>query len=310
MDHPQHVRCRLKLRHLESVIAVANTGSMAKAAAVLAISQPAVSRAIADAERTLGVPLFERSSQGVEPTQYGRALVSRGVAAFDEIAQGIKDIASLADPSAGELWVGSTPGLSEGGILAVITRLQRNYPRIVFHVVPCGVPQVYQQLRERRIDVGYADITQDAPQDDLQTEVLFDDALAVLASPSSPWARRRKIRLAELVDEPWTWPEAGTLLDSLMIAAFRASGVRPPRATVYADAINLRKSLAETGPFLAVVPASTMRFSNRPASVKVLPVHLPATRRRIGILTLKARAMSPLARRFIECVRQVAKSIR
>ena len=137
MDH-DHVRRRLKLRHLESVVAVANTGSMAKAATVLAISQPAVSRAIADAERTLGVRLFERSSQGVEPTQYGRALVSRGVAAFDEITQAIKDIASLADPTAGELWIGSTPGLSEGGILAVITRLQRKHPRIVFHVVPCG----------------------------------------------------------------------------------------------------------------------------------------------------------------------------
>jgi len=106
MDH-DHVRRRLKLRHLESVVAVANTGSMAKAATVLTISQPAVSRAIADAERTLGVRLFERSSQGVEPTQYGRALVRRGLAAFDEIAQGIKDIASLADPTAGELWIGS-----------------------------------------------------------------------------------------------------------------------------------------------------------------------------------------------------------
>jgi DNA-binding transcriptional LysR family regulator len=310
MDRDQHVRRRLKLRHLESVVAVASTGSMAKAATVLAISQPAVSRAIADAERTLGVRLFERSSQGVEPTQYGRALVSRGVAAFDEIAQGIKDIASLADPTAGELWIGSTPGLSEGGILAAINQLQRKHPRIVFHVVPCGVPQVYEHLRERRIDLGYADITEDAPQHDLEAEVLFDDTLAVVASPSSPWARRRKIGLAELVDEPWTWPEAGTLLDSLITAAFRASGARPPRATVYADAINLRTRLAETGSFLALVPASTMRFSTAQASVKVLPVHLPATRRRIGIITLKARAVSPLAQRFIECVREVAKSMR
>jgi len=310
MDRDQHVRRRLKLRHLESVVAVANTGSMAKAATVLAISQPAVSRAIADAERTLGVRLFERSSQGVEPTQYGRALVSRGVAAFDEIAQGIKDIASLADPTAGELWIGSTPGLSEGGILAAINQLQRKHPRIVFHVVPCGVPQVYEHLRERRIDLGYADIREDAPQDDLEAEVLFDDTLAVVASPSSPWTRRRKIRLAELVDEPWTWPEAGTLLDSLITAAFSASGVRPPRATVYADAINLRTRLAETGSFLAVVPASTMRFSTRQASVKVLPVDLPETRRRIGIITLKTRAVSPLARRFIESAREATKSIR
>src|SRR5947209_7223689 len=103
MNQAHHVRRRLKLRHLEILLAVAETGSMAKAATRLAISQPAISRAIADAEDMLGVPLFDRSPQGVEPTQYGRALLKRGVAAFDEIAQGVKDIAFLADPTTGEL---------------------------------------------------------------------------------------------------------------------------------------------------------------------------------------------------------------
>ncbi len=309
MDRDQYVRRRLKLRHLEILLAVATAGSMAKAATVLAISQSAVSRAIADAERTLGVQLFERSPEGVEPTQYGRALIRRGIAAFDEIAQGVKDIASLADPTKGELWIGSTPGLSEGGVLAAINRLWRNFPQVVFHVVPCGAPQVYEKLRERRIEVGYADIPEEAPEEDLKTEVLFDDRLAVVSSPSGPWASRRKIRLAELVNEPWTWPEAGTLLDALVTAAFRASGVRPPRATVYADAINLRTRLAATGPFLAIVPGSIMRFATQQAPLKVLPVDLPGTQRRIGIVTLKRRVLSPLAQRFIECVRDVSKSI-
>src|SRR5262245_14632255 len=99
----QRVRRRLKLRQLEILLAVADTGSMAKAATRLAVTQPAISRAIADAEHTLGVPLFERSTQGVEPTQYGRALLKRGVAAFDEIDQGVRDIEYLADPGAGEI---------------------------------------------------------------------------------------------------------------------------------------------------------------------------------------------------------------
>src|SRR3954469_25799497 len=92
MDMHHRARRRLKLRQLEILLAVADTGSMAKAAARLAVTQPAISRAIADAEDTLGVPLFDRSTQGVEPTQFGRALIKRGIAAFDEIDQGIKDI--------------------------------------------------------------------------------------------------------------------------------------------------------------------------------------------------------------------------
>jgi DNA-binding transcriptional LysR family regulator len=139
MDREHRVGRRLKLRHMEILLAVVETGSMAKAGARLAISQPAISRAIAEMEHTLGVPIFDRSPKGVEPTQYGRALLRRGIAAFDEIAQAVKDIDFLADPTVGELWIGTTPGLAEGIVLTVLDRLSRQYPRVVVHLVPGGV---------------------------------------------------------------------------------------------------------------------------------------------------------------------------
>jgi len=83
---------RLKLHELRILLAVAQAGSMAKAAAQLAISEPAVSRAISDMEHTLGVSLLDRNPKGVEPTPYGRSLIKRGVAVFDELRQGIKEI--------------------------------------------------------------------------------------------------------------------------------------------------------------------------------------------------------------------------
>src|SRR5436190_23096317 len=84
MDREYRVGRRLKLRHMEILLAVVETGSMAKAGTRLAISQPAISRAIAEMEHTLGVPVLDRSPRGVEPTQYGRVLLKRGIAAFDE----------------------------------------------------------------------------------------------------------------------------------------------------------------------------------------------------------------------------------
>ena len=92
--HRDHIRRRLKLRQLEILLAVADAGSMAKAAMRLAISQPAISRAVADAEHTLGVPLFDRSTRGVEPTQYGRVLLKRGIAA-GELSAGLTPDATL-----------------------------------------------------------------------------------------------------------------------------------------------------------------------------------------------------------------------
>src|SRR5213596_414624 len=103
---------RLKLRDLHILLAVAQCGSMAKAAAQLGMSQPAVSKAIADMEHTLRVRLLERSPQGVEPTRYGEALIRRSDAVFNELGQGIKEIEFLADPTVGELRIGATDPLA------------------------------------------------------------------------------------------------------------------------------------------------------------------------------------------------------
>lgn len=147
---------RLKLRELNILLAVADAGSMAKAATRLAISQPAISHAIADMERTLGVTLFDRSPQGVEPTRYGRALLKRGLAVFDELDQGVQEIEFLANPGTGELYIGSSAALSEGIVLPVIDRLSREYPRVIFHVEPVSLPEIFDELRERRIELGFA----------------------------------------------------------------------------------------------------------------------------------------------------------
>ncbi len=98
---------RLKLRDLHIFLAVVQRGSMAKAATELAISQPAVSKAIADMEYALGLRLLERSRQGIEPTMYGRALIKRGYAVFDELQQGVEELAFLTDPTVGKLRIGS-----------------------------------------------------------------------------------------------------------------------------------------------------------------------------------------------------------
>ena len=116
---------------LDTLVAVAQCGSMAKAAARLAMSQPAVSMAIADIEQTLGVRLLDRTAQGVEPNLYGRALLKWAAAVFDDVRQGINEIEFLADPTAGELRIGATEPMIAGLLPVALERLRRQYPRLV-----------------------------------------------------------------------------------------------------------------------------------------------------------------------------------
>ncbi len=306
-DH--RVGRRLTLRDLNILLAVAEAGSMAKGATRLAISQPAISRAIADMEHTLGVRLLDRSPQGIEPTQYGRALLKRGVAVFDELKQGVQDIKFLSDPGAGELQIGASAALMEAIVTTVIDRQSRQYPRAVFHLVVGSMQALYANLRERRIELGFTRLYGPSSEEDIDQQVLFAEPLVVVAGMENPWARRRKIELAELVNEPWTWPSQGTVFDTLVVEAFQASWLKPPRATVYADSVNTRLRLAATGRFLAVVPTYILRFHAKHLSLKVLPVELPTKLRQIAIITLRNRTLSPLAQRFIECAREVAKPL-
>src|SRR5712692_12022510 len=106
MQWKDRIGYRLRLRDLHILLTVAQCGSMGKAATHLAVSQPGVSKVIADMEYMLGVRLLDRNSQGVEPTMYGRALLTSGLAVFDDLRQGVKNIEFLANPTAGELRIG------------------------------------------------------------------------------------------------------------------------------------------------------------------------------------------------------------
>src|SRR6267378_2562162 len=142
----QRLSRRLKLRDLHVLLIVVKCGSMGKAANQLSVSQPAISKTIADMEYALGVPLLDRNSRGVEPTVYARALLDRGLVAFDELKQAVKHIEFLANPTTGELRVGSTIAIATGFLPAVVDRLSRRYPRIVFHLSAGEASMTYRTL--------------------------------------------------------------------------------------------------------------------------------------------------------------------
>ena len=206
---------RLKLRDLHVLSAVVQWGSMAKAAQHLAVSQPVVSAAVADLEHAIGVRLLDRSRRGVEPTIYGRAILKHGMVAFDALKQGVKEIEFLADPAAGELRIGCPEWISAGLLPVIIDRLLQKRPRIVFHVNQTITgTQEFRELRERSLDVALGWLPSPLTGEDLHAETLYHDQWCVVAGVRSPWARRRKIKFVELVNEFWQL----STLNSLQLA--------------------------------------------------------------------------------------------
>ena len=301
---------RMKLQDLHILMAVVQAGSMSKAAALLNTTQPAISRSIAELERTIGVRLLDRSPQGVEPTEYGRVLLDGGTAVFDDLRQTVKNIEFVSDPTTGEVRIGSNPSLAAGFVCAVVDQLSRRYPRIAIHLAAeQQVKTLHRELNERNVDLLIVRRFGPLADERLSFEFLFDDSFVVAAGAQSPWTRRRRIELAELAREPWTLPSAEGDTGSVATEAFRASGLDYPRMTLITNHSQVRMSLLATGRFLTILPASALRFPTRRPEIKVLPVELSKVPKPMGIVTLKNRRLSPVVELFIEHARRVARPL-
>jgi DNA-binding transcriptional LysR family regulator len=313
-DWDDHIGRRLRLRDLRVFFTVVQSGSLTKAAEHLRVSHPAVSQVIAELEHALGVKLFDRSSRGVEPTLYARALLVRGRAAFDELRQGIRDIEFLADPTAGELTIGYTLSIGDTVLPQIVEQFSEKYPRVVMQANISPTPAFkFPGLRDRTYDLILTRIPAPIPDDDalndLNVEVLFDDPWVLVACTNSRWARRRKVDLAELLDEPWLMPPPDTSAYKVVAEAVKARGLGMPTATLVTYSMDLRAKLSARGRFITVLPKSVLRHGDDRHALKELAVDIPMRPWPVATLTLKNRTLSPVVERFIDCAREVAKTM-
>ena len=144
---------------------------------------------------------------------------------------------------------------------------------------------------------------------DLNVEVLFDDHLVVAAGKQSRWARRRKIDLAELVNEPWILAEPVTWNYRLISEAFRMRGWDMPRISVRTLSTHMRTNMLASGRFIATFPNSVLQFYAERFSLKALPVGLPIEPWPVVILTLKDRTLSPVVQVFLAHLRNTMTSM-
>lgn len=302
---------RLTLRDLHILLAVVQWGSMAKAAAHLAVSQPAISKAIADLERAVGARLLDRSPSGIAPTAFGRALMRRGLVVFDELRQGVNEIEFLADPTAGEVRIGCPESIAAGLLPAVVERFTDDYPRMVLRVAQAQtVTLEFRELRERHVDLMIGRIGRPFVEEGLEAEILFEEPLRIVAGVQSRWARRRRLDLAELARERWILTPPNEVLSSPVAAAFRAQGFDTPRAAILSFSFHLRLHLLTNTDFISLIPASMLRlFNARQTLLKALPVDAAFPPLPVAIITRKNQLLTPEVGLFIDCARKMAEQI-
>lgn len=311
MDGSERLNRHLSLRDLRVLMAVADAGSMAKAAARLRISHPAVSKTISELERALGARLLDRSPHGTELTPAGAVLFRCGINIFDELRQGHRSLENLSDPNSGEVRLGCTEIILHSLASTVVRKFSSQHPGVQIDVRLAN-PGEHQlrELRERRIDLLITRATGHSAAEDLHSEVLFDEPFVFVVGAESEFARRRRVALTDILGCKWVLPAPDSAPGALIDGVFRRAGVRPPNAVVKTVSIELTTSLVASGEFVGILPISVARLKAGQAPLRVLPVKSPGPRVSAEIVFVKNRTLSPAVESFIRCVRDAVKAAR
>jgi DNA-binding transcriptional LysR family regulator len=309
MEWSNRLSRQLKPRDLHVLMVVVEERNMAKAAQRLSVSRPVVSKTIAALEQRLAVQLLDRLPRGVEPTIFGRALLKRASAIFDELRQSVDEVDFLKDPQAGELRVASTEVWAAALVPAALDRLSRRFSRIRVRLEQGTAKDQFNLLRERLCEVVISRLLVAAPEADIQMEPLFFEPLAIVAGPHSAWVRRRKLKLADVVEAPWILSPLECEDGSPFVETFRSARLSVPTPTIVTNSLHVRNSLLAAGQYLTLVPGSALRYGPQRRLMAVLPLRLPRWHLPTGVFSLKGRMISPVAQAFVQCVREVSQPL-
>ncbi|KAB2386043.1 LysR substrate-binding domain-containing protein [Actinomadura montaniterrae] len=297
---------RLKLRHLVLVVAIADQGSVLRAAEHLRLAQPAVTRSLREVEHILGVELFTRGPRGVTPTMFGDAFVEHARAVLAELRRAGERISGLADGEVGTVTIGTLLAGSNVLLPRAIAALKKDRPGITVIVQEATFDAQVPRLLDGEIDLILGRLNPIGDLRGLRQITLYGEPIRLVARHGHPARSRAGLALADLLDYPWVLPLEQTALRAELEQVFRAAGLEPPGDLVECTSVLTVRTLVRDTDMIAALPQLVARTDD---DIAPLPVPLETVRRQVGVTLPAHRAPTPSARLMLDHLRREATKI-
>ncbi|GAA2147543.1 LysR substrate-binding domain-containing protein [Actinomadura napierensis] len=297
---------RLKLRHLVLVVAIADQGSVLRAAEHLRLAQPAVTRSLREVEHILGVELFTRGPRGVTPTMFGDAFVEHARAVLAELRRAGERITGLADGEVGTVTIGTLLAGSNVLLPRAIAALKRDRPGITVIVQEATFDAQVPRLLDGEIDLILGRLNPIGDLRGLRQVTLYGEPIRLVARHGHPARARAGLSLADLLDYPWVLPLEQTALRAELEQVFRAGGLEPPGDLVECTSVLTVRTLVRDTDMIAALP---QLVAETDGDIAPLPVPLETVRRQVGVTLPAHRAPTPSARLMLDHLRREATKI-
>lgn len=296
----------MNLHHLRVFAAVAEQRGFSRAAAALHLSQPAVSKAVRQLEREVGVPLVERAGRASRLTMAGERLAARARELLGVEAAAEEELRALRGLEAGSLRVGASTTIATYLLPPILARFHEAHPAIAQRVVSANTRAIARALLERRLDVALVE----GPVEHSRIEAIRwrEDELVVIAPPDHPLVARRKVRAAELEPERFIVREQGSGTRAVAERALAKHGVRP-RAALQLGSTEAVKQAVAAGLGLAIVSRSAAADQLELGRIALVPLRGVALGRTLTELRLVGRMPSAAAAAFASFLRRAPAAV-
>jgi len=300
----------ISYKRVAALIALYETRNISAAALELGVTKTAIYNSVRQLEQLLELSLFEREPHGVSPTAYCRVLIRHTKLAFAEIRRGIEDLSNIDGITKGRLAIGTLPYTRTLLTPRAINRLLEEYPKIDISTREGPYQTMEIALRSGEIDCIVGALRTDSPVDELETEELFQDKLAVIARFDHPLAAKKSIALNELSDLVWVLPARNTPSRKLFNEALKKQGIGPLQRAIETSSVSMVRGLLLDSDQLALLSEHQIHYDKKFKLLTALPVDLGDTMRPIGVTTLRRTQPAPAVELFLRFLRESAGELR
>lgn len=294
---------RLKLRHLTTLIAIAEHGNLVRAANALSITQPAVSKILSELEDIVGQRLVERTNKGVKLTSAGRVLVRYAGSSLRTIREGLDSIALSHSADAPLILIGALPNVAATVLPPALLRFAQEMPQARIRVRTGSNAQLVAALRQGQLDIVIGRLAEPVDMQGLSFEHLYMEALVFTVRPAHPLAGRQRLAPADLLKHRLVLPDAGTRVRDAADRFFLDSGLGLPEFLIETIDVSFGRSYVLQADAVWCAPLGVVENDLRHRALVKLPVDTQITTGPVG-LTLRADSLpSNALQRVIDEIR-------
>jgi DNA-binding transcriptional LysR family regulator len=303
-----YLRSRLKMRQILLLVALDEHRNMHKAAASVAMTQPAATRLLGDLERLLDVRLFDRSTRGVQPNAYGESLIRHSRMMLATLDHARDEINAISSGTTGRTSIGTLLIAAPTLVPSAIAAFKKRQPKHTVLVREGNTSTLVPALWRGELDLVVGRASTGVATEGLKFEALYEEAMCVVARVGHPLAkRRRSLKMVDLAQEQWIFPTPDSVYRRSLDETFRKAGAEPPQRIVESLSTLTNIMLVQQTDMLAVMPTRVAENYVDLGEVRILPVRPPALSGPVGVITLIGRPLTLAAVELVRALRETAQ---